>query len=81
MYSYVYIYIYMYMVIFTVNIVFFHKLLYVDLRVSNWLVVWNMFFSIQLEMASSQLTISYVFRGVGQPPTSLYIGGRKVTFH
>ena len=39
-----------------------------------WLVVWNhgiLWLSIQLGMSSSQLTNSYFFRGVGQPPTSI----------
>ena len=35
-----------------------------------WLVVWNMFFSIQLVMSWSQLTNSIIFqRGRAQPPT------------
>ena len=38
-----------------------------------WLVVWNMFyFSIQLGLSSSQLTVIF-FRGVGIPPTSIVI--------
>ena len=35
-----------------------------------WLVVWNIFHI--LEISSSQLT-SIFFRGVGQPPNSIYI--------
>ena len=43
------------------------RLIYLN---SYWLVVWNMFFSIQLGMSWSQLTNSIIFqRGRAQPPT------------